>query len=83
MDENGPVDSVIMRCLKPKVGSGIILEDTPSHLLPDESHFPLCNVIAGPLEVSPKGSTRWEIPMYNELKAHFDIVSQLNRTDYV
>ena len=83
MDENGPVDSVIMRCLKPKVGSGIILEDTPSHLPPDESHFPLCNVIAGPLEVSPKCSARWKIPMYNELKAHFDIVSQLDRTDYI
>ena len=64
VDENGPVDSVIMRCLKPKVGSGIILEDTPSHLPPDESRFPLCNVIAGHLEVSPKGSTQWEIPMY-------------------
>ena len=83
VDQNGPVDSFIMRCLKPKVGSGNILEETPSHLPPDESHFPLCDVIAGPLHVFPKGSTRLEVLMYNELKKHFDIVSKLNRTDYI
>ena len=50
-----------MHCLKPKVGSGNILEDTTSHLPPDEIHFPLCDVIAGPLHVFPKGSTRLEV----------------------
>ena len=40
-----------MKCLKPKVGSGTVLEDTPAHLPPDESYFNLSDVIAGPLEV--------------------------------
>ena len=39
-----------MRCLKPKVGMGTILEDTPNHL-PDIAMFKLYDVIAGPLEV--------------------------------
>ena len=31
-DENGPIESVEVRCLKSKVGLGTILEDTPAHL---------------------------------------------------
>ena len=31
-DENGGVESLEIRCLKPKVGHGTILEVTPSHL---------------------------------------------------
>ena len=55
VDKDGPIDSILMRCLKPKIGSGITLEDTPKHLPPDESHFQLSNVIAGPMKVIAKG----------------------------
>ena len=30
VDENDPVDSLKARCLKPKMGSGTLLDDTPS-----------------------------------------------------
>ena len=39
VDEDGYIDTLCMRCLKPKVGSGTILEDTPTHLPPDEHLF--------------------------------------------
>ena len=47
-DENGPVESLKIRCLKPKTGSGtVVLEDTHESL-PDIGLF---YVISGPLEV--------------------------------
>ena len=46
-DENGGVESLEIRYLKPKMGHGTILEVTPSHL-PDISNFVLEDVIAGP-----------------------------------
>ena len=51
-DENGPVDCIEMRCLKPKVGSVTILHNTTLHL-PDITSFPLCDIIYGLLEVVP------------------------------
>ena len=33
VDENDPVDSLKVRCLKPKMGSGTLLDDTPSQFL--------------------------------------------------
>ena len=33
VDENDPVDSLKARCLKPKMGSGTLLDDTPSQFL--------------------------------------------------
>ena len=44
-DENGPVESILIRCLKSKVGSGTVLEDTPAHQPPDESSFLLSEII--------------------------------------
>ena len=55
-DKNGPVGSILIRCLKPKVGSGTVLEYTPAHQPPDESSFLLSEIIDGPLLVTPKGS---------------------------
>ena len=52
VDEDGAVESILMHCLKPKTGSGITLEDTSKHLLPDELQFELSNIIAGPFEGS-------------------------------
>ena len=37
LEEDGKVESIEMCCLKPKVGNGTVLEDTPDHL-PDLQH---------------------------------------------
>jgi len=81
VDEDGPVDTISMRCLKPKTGSGITLTDTPKHLPPDISQFPLHNIIFGPLEVIPRirDSSSFDVPKYQELKEHFLIVAKLDR----
>ena len=42
-----------MENLKPKIGSGTILESVLRHLGRDISVYPLYNIIAGPLEVIP------------------------------
>ena len=51
-DKDGDVDELEMKFLQPKVASGNISEDTPSHL-PDISSIKMQNIIAGPLNVSP------------------------------
>ena len=80
-DENGGnVDSVEVRCLKPKVGLGTTLEDTPAHL-PDISIFKLEDVIAGPLQVTPLKRLKFEVPAYQSLVAHFKAVEKLDRTE--
>lgn len=81
IDEGGPVESILMRCLMPKTGSGITLQDTPTHLPPDISQFPLENIIFGPLEVIPRirDSRSFNVPKYQELKDHFNTVVKLDR----
>ena len=55
-----------MRSLKPKIGSGTIL-DTPSHLPHDEYQFDLHDVISGPLKVEAlKGSSKFDVPSYEK-----------------
>ena len=51
-DENGIVEAIEMRCVKPKVGTGTLFEDTPDHF-PDIRMFKVHDVIAGPWEVNP------------------------------
>ena len=65
-DEAGPVDQLLMHCLKPHFGSGIRLQDTPSHL-PDEGLFSLSDVICGPLHVIPHGAEYIDVPDYQKL----------------
>ena len=72
-----------MQSLKPKLGSGITLEDTPKHLPADEFQFRLSNIIAGSLEVIPKGSTHFDVPGYGELQDHFKIVTKMNNRDNI
>ena len=76
VDQHGPVESILMRCLKPKAGAGTLLEDTPSHLPPDESYFALKDIVAGPLEVIRKGSKHFQVPLYQELQIQFNILSK-------
>ena len=51
------------------------------HFQPDISQFPLENVIFGPLEVIPRirDSCSFNVPKYQELKDHFNIVAKLDR----
>ena len=67
-----------MQCLKPKTGSGTILEDTPEHL-PDIGDFSLADIIAGPLSVIPRGAKQFDVPRYEEVKALYDSVKNINR----
>lgn len=79
-DMDGDVTNVVMRSLKPKFGSGTVLEDTPSHLPPDESTFELTDVICGPLEVNPlRGASKFNVPAYEKVKQIFDIVKNKDR----
>ena len=80
IEEGGPVDNILMSCLKPKVGSGTILEDCPKHL-PDESLFDIHNIIDVPLEVIPKGSIHFDVKYYNEIKDLFNLGKDINRND--
>ena len=69
-DEGGPVGKLRMRCLKPKVGSGTELEDTPDNL-PDIGDFELKDIIKGPIEVIPKGSTKFVVPEYKAIVSFY------------
>ena len=79
-DEDGDVDSIQLHCLKPKVGSGTVLEDTPDHL-PDISIFPVHDVIAGPLNVIQIRGEKMDIPDYDLIEDMFHKVSGLNRLE--
>lgn len=78
-DENGDVNSVEMRCLKPKIaGSGTVMEDTPDHL-PDIGIFKIYNIIDGPLKVTPLRGKKWDIPNYEKINHFFQEASTLDR----
>ena len=82
LDEEGPVDSLEIRCMKPKVGSGTVLEDTPAHC-PDLSFFQLTDVIYGPLGVVPLKGNKFDVPKYNNVVEHFNIVKNLKRNTLI
>ena len=77
-DENGLVEKLEVRCLKPKVSSGTIPEDTPAHL-PDVSLFDLADVIYGPLKVVPLKSDKFNVPDYEKAVEHFNNVKSMDR----
>ena len=68
----------IVRCLKPKLGSSTVLEDTPTHL-PDVSLFKLADVVYGPLEVIPMKDGKLDVPEYEKVVQHFNFVKDLER----
>ena len=69
-----------MCCLKPKVGSGTVLEDTPDHL-PDIGIFKIYDIIAGPLTAVPLRGSKMDIPNYEGVYDLFRDVSELNRLE--
>ena len=52
-DENGKAYALEMESFKSKIGRRTIFETVPQHLGQDISVCPLCNIIAGLLEVIP------------------------------
>ena len=70
LEEDGTV-KLEMRCLKPKVGSGTELDDTPQHL-PDVGYFALKDVIRGPIDVIPKRSNKFEVPEYEDIATFYN-----------
>ena len=87
-DKDGPLKSIQLECLMPKVGSRNTLKAfytpehkayTPEHL-PDIGCVPLGDIIYGPLNVTPKAreSRAYEVEDYDNLKRHFDIVKKVN-----
>jgi len=77
-DENGSVCSIEMSCLKPKVGLGTIMEDTPDHL-PDIGIFQTQDIIDGPVKVLPVKGKKWDVPDYDNIFSFFHEVSKLDR----
>ena len=67
-DADGPVQGMELDCLSPHVGTGTILASVPAHLQPDNAVFPIFDIIAGPLEVTPLKAEKWNVPAYTLLK---------------
>ena len=79
-DEEGPVKSVLMECLMPKVESGTEPKAGSSHLQPNISEFSLKVVIYGPLETIPefRHSKTYIVSKYKELNVHLETVKDIN-----
>ena len=79
-DENGPVESLEIRCLKPKTRSGtVVLEDTHESL-PDIGLF---NVISGPLEVILVKGNKYDVLLDSMLLNLLQIVKKIKREDLI
>ena len=78
LKENGDMDCLEVCCLKPTLGSSTLLEDTPTHL-PDVSLFKLADVVYGPLEVIPMKAGKLDVPEYEKVVQHFNVVKDLER----
>ena len=67
-----------MKFLKPIVRSGDVLEDTPEHL-PDIGNIHLEDIIAGPFDVTPHGSSHFIVSNYEALSQYFAVVLKIDR----
>ena len=77
VDIDGSVELLKMKSLKPKCGSGNIIDDTLKHFPEDIGGFNLWNIIAEPLVVTPKGSTQFEVNNYENVVEIFNQVKKL------
>jgi len=79
-DEDGAVNSLQLHCLKPKVRSSTILEDTPDHL-PDISIFPVHDIIDARWAIKGHSHLRkkMNIPDHDSIENMFNKISGLNR----
>ena len=77
-DVNGLAIGLEMNCLKPKIGSGDVLEsyDVGQE---DIAVVKLSNIISGPLSVTPLRHGKWQINGYSGIINTFDRVKKLDR----
>ena len=73
-DENGPVESLRLDCLKLHVGTDTILEEVPKHLEHDIYNFPASDIITGPLSAIPQKGNKWNFPDYFKIKEKYEKV---------
>ena len=80
-DENGDVDAIKMRCLKPRAGLSTVIENTPDirDHLHDIGFFKIQDAINTPFEVLPLRVKIWDVPHYEHVAEHFREVSGLGR----
>ena len=83
VDEEGPVNKIRMKCLKPKSGSWPILDDTPKHLGDDLWDICLNDIVMGSVEVTPKGSTQFIVPDYENIVAYYVRLTKLKWRNYL
>ena len=77
-DKDGDVHTIELSCLKPKVGLGTIMEETPDHL-PDIALFNLEDIIAGPITALPLKSKKWDICEYHQIALIYEEVCKMDR----
>ena len=73
-DENGPVESLRLDCLKLHIGTDTILEEVPKHLVRDIYKFPASDIITGPLSAIPQKGNKWNFPDYLKIKEKYEKV---------
>ena len=79
-DEGGPVTHINFHCLKPKSGSGTVLEETPKHLGKYSDKIPLIDMIAGPLQVEPLKGNKINVPVYQDVLKVFGFIVDIDRS---
>ena len=55
-----------------------MLDERPKHLGQDVGQFPIYNIIAGPLDATFVGSSKWSIPEYPDVVKIFHIIWKLD-----
>ena len=78
-DKDWPALCLVLDCLKLAVGSPTVLYERPRHLGQDVEEFPIYDTIAGPLDATFVGSSKWSIPKYPVVVKTFHIVYKLDR----
>ena len=76
-DESGPTESMELHYLSLAVGSPEVLEELPKHLGCDIGVFSAHDIIAGPLDLTIKSSTKWNTPEYPLVVKTFNFVDKM------
>ena len=81
-DEDEPVESIELDCLKPAPSpSSTILEEPPTHLGKDIGRFSAYDLIAGPLKVEYRDGRKWNCAAYPSLFTFFQRVEKIQREE--
>lgn len=77
-DQDGPIHSVTIDALKPRVGTGTILESYTGDSR-DISLVKPHDIIEGPINVIPQKGNKWEVPKYQIINDFFGCVKGIDR----